>query len=410
MKIAIASCGLGHVARGIETWAEDLARTLHEGGHSVLLCKGGGVAERPYELVLPCLQRHAEKTINLAKWTRRGLWRLNLSSVYQLEEVTFTWNLLKVLRSQQIDILHVQDPHVALWVQWANQIGWVRTRAIMGHGTEEPYEFLKKIRFLQHMSPFYLDRAKAQDCWRPTWTSIPNFVDTDIFHPGIDQNVRKDLNIPADALVILSVAAIKRHHKRVDYLIKEFENLRRVHPELPLWLVVAGGLEPETEEVMELGRSLLGDRVRFLVGLPRARMPELYRAADIFVLCSISEMMPIALLEATASGLPCIVNNHPSLEWMVGEGGETIEMASEGALANTLSHLVQDVPRHEVLGAASRQHCVQNFGRDRVVEQILEYYRFVLDDGRHPVPTRSSAIRPLDRESVNAKELNATNV
>jgi hypothetical protein len=41
MKIAIASSGLGHVTRGIETWADDLGTALHRCGVNVTLFKGG---------------------------------------------------------------------------------------------------------------------------------------------------------------------------------------------------------------------------------------------------------------------------------------------------------------------------------------------------------------------------------
>ncbi len=382
MKIVVASSGLGHVARGVEAWAADLGGSLFERGHSVILCKGGGVAVAPYERVLPCLQRMATKTQRLAKWTRRGFWRLHLGSTYQLEEATFTWQLLKLLRHEAIDILHVQDPHVALFVQRAHRLGWVRTRVILGNGTNEPYDFLNKLTYLHHLTPFYLEQAKTQGCWKPTWTAIPNFINTETFRPGMAAELRAELGIPPHGLVVLCAAAIKRNHKRVDYLVEEFAQLRRLQPELPVWLVVAGGLEPETNQVIEEGRALLGDRVRFQVSFPRSRMWELYRAADLFVLCSLREMMPVALLEATASGLPCLVNRHPSLQWIVGGGGESIDMASPGTLATALGRLAQDVGRCHQLGAEARRHCIQNFGCDRVIDQILEYYRFVLSDER----------------------------
>ena len=46
------------------------------------------------------------------------------------------------------------------------------------------------------------------------------------------------------------------------------------------------------------------------------------------------EMMPIALIEATASGLPCLVNRHPVLDWISGPGGEQIAMSQNGELAS----------------------------------------------------------------------------
>jgi glycosyltransferase involved in cell wall biosynthesis len=226
-----------------------------------------------------------------------------------------------------------------------------------------------------------LEEARAAGVWKPAWTAIPNFIDTNQFKPG-ETALRAELGIPADALVVLTAAAIKRGHKRIDYLIEEFARLRQERPELPAYLIVAGGWETETDELVRWGKEILGDRVRFLVRFPRERMPELYRAADVFALCSLKEMMPIALLEATASGLPCLVNAHPVLSWMIGNGGQAIDMAAPGALSRALASLLSDRATCRATGAAAREYCVQNFGRDHVVDQIVDYYGRVLADRR----------------------------
>src|SRR5258706_16075150 len=67
MKIVIASSGLGHVARGVETWAADLGRALAERGVDVTLCKGGGKAQAGHEQGIGCGQRGAGKTQRLPK-------------------------------------------------------------------------------------------------------------------------------------------------------------------------------------------------------------------------------------------------------------------------------------------------------------------------------------------------------
>ena len=61
-KIAVASSGLGHVTRGIEAWASDLAAALAVRGDDVTLYKGGGRPEASYEQVLPCWQRAEPRT------------------------------------------------------------------------------------------------------------------------------------------------------------------------------------------------------------------------------------------------------------------------------------------------------------------------------------------------------------
>lgn len=392
MKIAVACSGLGHVARGVEAWAADLGRTLFERGYSVVLCKGGGTVEAPYQRVLPCLQRMAARTQYLAKWTKRGFWRLYLGSAYQLEEATFTWHLLKLLRRETIDILHVQDPHIALFVQHANRLGWVPTRTVYGNTTNEPMEFLRKISYLHHVAPYHLETAREAGVWRPTWTLIPNFIDTDLFHPGRCDALRAELGIPTDAFVVLTAAAIKRDHKRVDHLIEEFSRLLNAHPDLPAWLVVAGGREPETDEVIQRGREILGDRVRFLVQFPRQRMPELYRAANLFVLCSLREMFGVVLLEAAASGLPILVHDEPVLRWVVGPGCEHVDMTQPGAVARALRTWVDDGARRQERGALARQYCQEHFSRDKVIDQILQYYRFVLSHDRPQAMVRNETM------------------
>jgi glycosyltransferase involved in cell wall biosynthesis len=277
-----------------------------------------------------------------------------------------------------VDILHVQDPHIALLVQRANQLGVVPTRAVLGNGTNEPYEFLRKITYLHHLAPAYLDEAKAAQCWRPTWTAIPNFIDTDLMRPGRAEDVRDELAIPRDALVVLAASAIKRQHKRVDYLLQEFAKLHRRRPDLPVWLVVAGARDLETEEVIRMGRQLLGERVRFLVSLPRDRMPKLYRAADLFVLCSLREMFGIVLLEASASCVPCLVHENAVLKWVIGPGGASLDLTAADALAQALEALLTDPDRRHQLGIWGHRYCHENFSRSRVLGQILGYYDFVL--------------------------------
>lgn len=378
-RIVIASSGLGHVARGIEAWADDLAAALHARGEDVTLCQGGGVAGHSYAQVIPCFKRESAATRRLLRLLpRRFTWRLGLGSPYDIEQLTFAAGLIRYLRRSRADILHVQDPLVALLAQRACRFGLIRARTILAHGTEESLDFLRRIEFLQHLAPWHLEQARAAGVERAAWTAIPNFIDTDQFAPGRSDALREELGIPTDALVVLSAAAIKRHHKRVDHLIGEFAALRAAAPDLPAWLVVAGGWERDTDALIAEGRRVLGDRVRFLVRFPRTRMPDLYRAADVFCLGSLLEMMPIALLEATGSGLPCVTHVHPVMRWMTGPGGAAIDMSVPGELARTLARLLQDSEERGRLAAAAREHCVRHFGRDAVVDAIRSYYTSIL--------------------------------
>ncbi len=380
MRIAVASSGLGHITRGVETWAADLAQALDTREIDVRLYQGGGTPPR-YGEVLRNLPRESDAN---ARWRRRLphalAWRLGFGAPYDVEQSTFAWSLQRALRRDAIDIVHVQDPLVASRMDQLRRAGFLRTRAILAHGTEEPARWLARLRYVQHLAPAHLGACRDAGYHRPTWTVIGNFVDGDRFHPGAAPGLRHELGIAPDAHVVLAVAAIKRSHKRIDWLIDAVATYRARHPDQPATLVVAGAREDDTDELVALAHERLGDAARMLVRFPRERMPELYRIADVFVMASLFEMMPIALLEAGASGLPSLVNDDPTLRWMTGDGGLPIDMGDTTAFGDALHRLLGDPAERRRRSAAARQHAVEEFGTDVIVGRIVDYYRTVLAD------------------------------
>ncbi|MBN1671854.1 MAG: glycosyltransferase family 4 protein [Kiritimatiellae bacterium] len=477
MKVAVASSGLGHVARGIETWARDTAAGLHEAGADVTLfagartedagSQGQGRATSPNvggavrTVVVGCVQRGAPRAGRLARLTPRWAWRSGLRTTYGWEQFTFWWRLWPKLRRGRFDILHVQDPMLAFWCRAFRRWGLLRTREILAHGTEEPPEFIAGFECVQHLAPWHLEQAleacraegaagksnvaacgsQVEDgksrtgagsagrvaSIRPYWVAIPNFVDCDLFRPAASaaerRHARERFGIPVDAYVIGAVAAVKRPHKRIDYLIREFAEFRsgvedgksqvqgrrsnagsgesvegKAEEPAEPFLVIAGARTEQSEDLVRMAESLVPGRMAVLFDMPREDMPVLYRAMDVFVLASLFEMMPIAVLEAIASGLPVLANGHPVLEWMLGggpgdgapaeageqaplEAGRCIDMAAPGALARALRELPP-----EALAAyrpRARQRAQRLFSKQAVVQQCLAYYRQVCPEHDH---------------------------
>jgi glycosyltransferase involved in cell wall biosynthesis len=270
----------------------------------------------------------------------------------------------------------VQDPWVARVLDVMHRKGWSRPRVILAHGTEETPEELKKFSFLQHLAPCYFDEWKPQQPARQLAFAVPNFIDTEVFRPGAREEARALWGLPADSLVVLSVAALKKHHKRCDYLISEFAAFRESFPR-PAVLVMAGGWEQETAEIVALGKSLLGDSLLVLQSLDRARMPSLYQAADLFAIASLHEMMPIAVLEALSSGLPITCNRTPVLEWMAGPAGVPGDISQPGGLVAQWQRL-SDPHFRAQCSAAARRHAEDTFSEAAVLRQIFDMYDQVM--------------------------------
>ena len=111
---------------------------------------------------------------------------------------------------------------------------------------------------------------------------------------------RKELGIPEDAMLLLSVGELNKN-KNHETVIKA---LAKIHNSNIYYLIAGkGGLEYYLNELIE--NLDLNNNVK-LIGY-RADIAELYKAADICVLPSIREGLPVAVMEGMAAGLPLIV-------------------------------------------------------------------------------------------------------
>jgi glycosyltransferase involved in cell wall biosynthesis len=143
---------------------------------------------------------------------------------------------------------------------------------------------------------------------------------------------RRSLGLPVDRPVVLSVGALNRGHKRMDYLIAEVSAMGEGRP----FLVMLGESENETEAVRATAQLLLGPDGFVMRTVPRERMDDYYRAADIFALASLTEAFGLAYVEAMAHGLPCIAHDQEVTRFVFGDEGKLVDLRQRGALTAAL--------------------------------------------------------------------------
>lgn len=390
IKVAIMSSGLGHVARGIETWADVSAAAMHHRGIDVTLFKGAGAASRPYERVVPCAIRGGRLASRIADWSPGFAWHFGCGSAYDVEQTTFAFRVLPQLRHERFDVVHVQDPWLALILERTRRVHGAQV--ILGHGTEEPDWFLRKLSHVQELSPFYLERHG--DLEKRKWFAVPNFVDAERFRPADRRAARQEFGLPQDKLIVLCVSALNRSRKRIDWLAYEF-----LRAELDnAVLVVAGAEEPETAALLAEIEPLLEDQLVVLRNVPHARMPLVYQTGDIYAICSLREVMSISILEAMSSGLPCLGHTWGSTAWAIGDGGSIVDMEAPGALASALE-LYQEPALREAHGHLARRRVDELFSVDAVMSQFLAMYAAVL--GR-PLSDPAGPKRRFDPPAASA--------
>ncbi|HMB68888.1 MAG TPA: glycosyltransferase, partial [bacterium] len=211
-----------------------------------------------------------------------------------------------------------------------------------------------------------------------------------LLHPGVDAERFRPgpVNDPAlaalaDGPTLLTVGRYARR-KGVDLVLRALVTVRR---RVPCRLLVSGRDQEENLRplVDELG---LGDAVRFLGEVPAAALPDLYRAADVFVMPAREEAdtgsvegFGIVFLEAAASGVPAVGGRSGGMGDAVadGETGFLVDPDDADGLAARLLEILEDPELAERLGRRGRERALADFSWDRAGRIVGEEVRRAVD-------------------------------
>ncbi len=197
---------------------------------------------------------------------------------------------------------------------------------------------------------------------------IPNFVDTDLFHPSAAPNRRRG---SGRAVHVSNFRPVKR----VPWLLRAFDLATR-GTGATLTLVGDG---PEQRACRELARDLsLSDRVRFLG--ERDALPELLATADVFALSSSEESFGLSALEAMSCSTPVVATRVGGVAEVVEDGVSGLLAAPDDieGFAGKLARLLFDAALSERMGTAARANAEKHFARANVVALYEKLYRRLL--------------------------------
>jgi glycosyltransferase involved in cell wall biosynthesis len=146
---------------------------------------------------------------------------------------------------------------------------------------------------------------------------IPNGVDLKHFYNN------KAKHRYSKAIRLLSVGRLVEI-KGYRYLLEALSYLKSKYPQLKLDIFGNGPLK---DQLIRLARQLaVHDIVKFRSPVSYEEMPEIYNEYDYFVMPSVSEGLPLSLLEAIASKLPIIATDIPGINEVVGRDTATLAL------------------------------------------------------------------------------------
>ena len=212
-----------------------------------------------------------------------------------------------------------------------------------------------------------------------------------VVSPGVDlytftagngrKAAREAVGLPQDAHVLAFVGRIQPH-KGPEVLIRAVAEMLSHSPHLrpKIITIIMGGASGsgvgEVERLKDLVNWLgITDVVRFEDPVPRAELPQWYRAADLVCVPSYSESFGLVALEAQACGTPVVATAVGGLRTAIADGisGVLVDGHDPRAWSSILARLIQEPQRRVLLSMGAIEHA-SHFGWDATARGTLDIY------------------------------------
>jgi len=309
------------------------------------------------------------------------------------------WDLVRIMRREQFDVVHTHTPKAGLLGQLAARIAGVPVVVNTLHGfyfhdDTKPFPrrfYIGMERVAAKCSDTILSQNRedmatavaeriaspAQLRWLGNGIDIARFDRRRLTESSLDA-LRREIGIDSNAPVIGFVGRLVEEKGILDLL----QAVRTVTEAIPhVQLLIVGPYDEEKPDALRpevAERYGVAANCRF-VGM-RDDMPELYALMDVLVLPSYREGFPRAPMEASAMGVPALVTDIRGCREAVvhGENGLLFPVGDSDALARALIELLRDEERRAEMGATGRRMAEDRFDEQKVFDRVVDEYERLL--------------------------------
>ena len=225
-------------------------------------------------------------------------------------------------------------------------------------------------KITEQVKKFLIDKKRA--------ITIYNGIDLERYAPSVEKKVilRDKLGLSDDNLLLGAVGRLSVQ-KGYPYLLEALSLIKDEFPHVRLVFVGAG---PEHDHLKEIVEKLaLTDIVRF-AGIQKD-MPDVYRSIDALVMSSISEGLPLVLLEALAMKVPVVATKVGAIPKVVENRvtGLLCESEDVKGLAQQLRCVILDANLRESITASGRKLMEEKLSAQAMARQYEDIYKEVLN-------------------------------
>jgi len=207
---------------------------------------------------------------------------------------------------------------------------------------------------------------------------IPFGVDIKKFAPAPTDHAQTDQ-------IVIGTVKTLAHIYGIDLLIRAYAQLLADPAVLAAGLsnrlhlrIVGTGPDRLSLEALAEAESL-SDRIEFVGAVPHSRVPEMLRGLDVFVAASRQESFGVAVVEASACGVPVLVTDVDGLSEVVEQNRTGIIVPRENvdSLASAMKLLTLSAPLRRRLGQEGRASVQRRYDWDESVTRMIECYEKV---------------------------------
>ncbi len=285
------------------------------------------------------------------------------------------------IRRERLDIVHCHLPLSGIVARVAG--AWERVPVVYTeHNLLERYHPATRLlnlatwRLLSHVVTVSSEVAQSIESRAGAsvaMTVVRNGIDTGTYRAGRGAaTAKRAIGISGDGPVVGTVAVF-RVQKRLDRWLAAARRIVRANPSCRFLLVGDGPEKANVER--EIARLGLGHAV-ILPGLQPDVRPYL-AAMDVFMISSDFEGLPLALLEAMASGLPVVATPVGGIPEVLRNGGGSM-VRGEEELAARVGELLERPEERLAMGSRGRKIVETEFGIERMAADLDTVYRAVL--------------------------------
>ena len=412
MRIAITSDIYYPMINGVAMFARNLAGGLQKRGHEVIVLAPSLTGKSSVEVDeedgfrvfrlssfrMALYPDQIEKVPARKKIGNKELPRLFYKNGLHVSLNAYS-EVREILQDFQPDIIHDQTPGpVAIAVfRYAKKyhVPIVATdHAYPDNLTQQlklPKSFKRPLnRTMNHYFTSFLRRSdyatmpteRAIADLAPKHSKVPvealsNGIDLSRFQPKpAKAAIYEKYHLPKNQPCVLYVGRVDPE-KSLEVLLRAFVALAKKLQRAHLIIVGDGTARPALEEMARVAN--LTQRVHFLGRVVGADLPELYRVASVFAISSKTETQSIVLMEAMASGLPCVAVAAGALPELIqdNENGFLCPPDDVDAMSNALTKILSDKEMAQKMSEQSLKK-VKKHDIRHTLARIEEIYETVL--------------------------------